>query len=163
MDVEKTLQKIAGLFSAGRKASPETVAVNLALLRAMMMLAAVDGVITKDELSCFWRRVRQCEGVDAETLEQTWRSALSSAGLLAMQSMLLSREGLVAEFLREIEGDFVQKLLAVDSSARKDAYRCLQAVAEADGDCQEIERACISALVARVRDAWESKVVSEAE
>ena len=158
MKIEELIKKIVEFIPAGAQAVPANRELELGLLKTMMMIAAVDGEITKKEISCFWQRAKQCEGLDAASLDAVWRSALTSAGYLAMQSLLLSREELVAEFLRVVDDDFVKRLVPAPHDVRKSAYKCLRAVAEADGDYSEVEKACIGALVRHVKDAWELKV-----
>ena len=158
MKIEELIKKIVEFIPAGASATPTSRDLEFGLLRAMMMIAAVDGEITKNEIACFWQRAKQCPDIDPVALNEAWRSALTSAGYLAMQSLLMTRDELVAEFLRVVDNDFVKRLIPAPHDVRKSAYKCLKAVAEADGDYSEIEKACISALVLHVKDVWEQKV-----
>ncbi len=158
MKIDKLVRKIIEVVPCGGQSTPASRDIEFGLLKAMMMVAAVDGEITKDEVACFWQRARQCKDVDAAWLDDVWKSALSSAGYLAMQSLLMTRDELVAEFLRVVDEDFTKRFVPAPHDVRRNAYRFLKAMAEADGDYSDVEKACIGALVQHVRDIWELKV-----
>ena len=162
MNIEQLVKKAVKLLSRKNPSAAEARDVDFGVLRTMMMLAAVDGTISQGEMARFWEYARQLKGVDASELDELWKSALTSAGYLALQALMLDKDGMVDEFLRVVEKDFVKKLVPATSAVRKRAYRCLKAVAEADGDYSPIEKACISALVRRIRKAWEIKVATQA-
>ena len=55
----------------------------------------------------------------------------------------------------------MKRIIPAPHDVRKSAYKCLKAVAEADGDYSEVEKACISVLVRHVKDAWDLKVATQ--
>jgi len=78
-------------------------------LKAMMMLAAVDGEVTADEIGRFREMAEQCHGYNGEAFEALWDSALHSAGYLLLMSRILPPEGLVGAFVCEAEKDVYEK------------------------------------------------------
>ena len=131
--------------------------LDFALLRAELMLAAVDGEISEDELSLFRSAAsRFRDNVGGLTAESLWDSALHAAGYLLLQARLLPKDGIVAAFVKEASGDLVRELAGASEEARGNVRDALEKMASVDGDCSEVERACIQALMLRVleeRDA----------
>jgi len=128
------------------------------ILKAMMMLAAVDGDVTADEIGQFREMAARCCGYNGKSFEALWESALRSAGYLLLQSRLLSRDELVASFVREAEKDFVGEVIQEVSQERARAFESLAAMAAADGDYSDIERQCIEALTKRVKEARDQAI-----
>lgn len=156
MKVDDLIQKIID-FMPQMNASPaaDAGAASFGILRAMMMVAAVDGHISPPEMQAFWANAKKFGNVDPRELPALWKSALSSAGYLALQAMMLPKDELVAEFLRVVDDDFVQLVSKATHDVRKSAFKCLRSMAEADGDYSEIEKTCIGALLSLVREKWE--------
>lgn len=123
------------------------------VLTAMMMLAAVDGDISKGELDRFRELAEGRKGCNETSFAELWDAALHSAGYLLLQARLLSREGLVEAFVREAERPFVSQVMQETTQDRERAFHHLETLAASDGDYSEIERACIGALVERVKQA----------
>lgn len=130
------------------------------LLKTMMMLAAMDGEIADDEIARFKELAAKCRGYNGESFETLWDAAIRSAGYLLLQSRFLDREGLVAMFVAEAEKDFIGEVVLETSADRTRAFECLEQMARADGDYSEIERAAITALLAKVKTVRE-KMLAE--
>jgi len=122
-------------------------------LKVMMMLAAVDGDVTVEEIGRFKEVMAKCRGYNGESFEILWESALRSAGYLLLQSRLLPVDELVDVFVHEAERDFVREVILEDSKDRELAFDRLVEMAAADGDYSEVERRCIEALAKRVKEA----------
>ena len=125
------------------------------LLKTTLMLAAVDGEVTADEISRFKELAAKCRGYSGETFETLWDAALRSAGYLLLQSHFLEHGELVAAFVKETEKDFVGEVVLETSAGRIRAFDFLDRMAKADGEYSEIERDCIAALVKKVKEARE--------
>ena len=162
MQIEKLIQKIVDFLPGLAAEEKDTKFVTLGALKAMMLLSAVDGDISRDEMKTFWDHAQRCKDIDSETLNDLWKSALTSAGYLAMQSLLMGKDELVAEFMRLVDADFVQRVTRESHEVRKNAFRWLKDMAEADGDYSDIEKACIGELVRIVREKWEIDVAIRA-
>ena len=133
---------------------------DLAVLKTMMRLAAVDGEVSKDELDRFRELAEKCRGCNDESFAKLWKDALRSAGYMALQTKLLSHDELVDEFVRESESDFVETTVFETKRDRDHAIAQLESMASADGEYSGIERDCIEALANRVRNAWEHTVTA---
>lgn len=158
MKIDTIFGKLFPLMSKRVRHAADGYPVSLGLLKTMMMIAAVDGDISKPEMALYWKYAQQLKENDDITLADIWKKALGGAGYLAMQALLLSEDELVDEFLKEVERDFVQKVASEPSEARKQAFECLKAMGEADGEYSPVERRCIFELMKRVKAAWELDV-----
>jgi len=127
-------------------------------LKAMMMLAAVDGDVSAGEIGQFWEMAKQCRGYGEASFGELWESALRSAGYLLLQSRLLSPDELVAAFVREAEKDFVREVIQEVSKDREQAFDRLVRMAGADGDYSDIERRCLEALTKHVKEARDQAI-----
>ena len=106
-----------------------------AIFRAVMMLAAVDGEIDKEELSLYRELAERMREGNAADFDALWAESVKGMAYIGFLSEMLEPEELVREFVRE-----AGKGLGADSVA------VLERMAEADGDYSQIERNCISAL-----------------
>ena len=106
-----------------------------AVLRAVMMLAAVDGEIDKEELSLYRGLAERMRGGNAAEFDALWAESVKGMAYIGFLSEMLEPEKLVHEFVRE-----VGKGLGADDIAT------LERMAAADGDYSRIERDCVSAL-----------------
>ena len=151
--VVETDRPLRGWLSEER---PWLERIDFAVLKTLMMLAAVDGEVSEAELALFRRLAGNFQdNVGGMTKEALWKAALHSAGYIVLQSRLMTSDELVSEFVREAEGDFVDEVALGSDEARERAFRNLEAMARADGDFSEVENACLSALSRRVREAQE--------
>ena len=115
-----------------------------AVFRAVMMLAAVDGEIDKEELSLYRELAETFREGDAADFDALWAESVKGMAYIGFLSEMLEPEKLVREFVRE-----VGKGLGADGIA------ALERMAAADGDYSKIERDCIVALVKKVKSARE--------
>ena len=108
---------------------------DLAVFRAVMMLAAVDGEIDKEELSLYRKLAEKFREAGAAGFDALWTESVKRMAYIGFLSEMLEPEELVREFVRE-----VGKGLEADDIA------ALERMAAADGDYSQIERKCVSAL-----------------
>jgi len=139
---------------AGQQAEPRAFDVlGCAVLKTMLMLAAVDGLVSASELNVFRDQAFKYSGLADELFDSLWRGALHSAGYLELQARILRKDDLVKEFVSEAESVFVPALQATPRVRWTNAFDCLNAIAGADGNFSPVEKACINALVDRVKAA----------
>ena len=125
------------------------------LLKTALMLAAVDGEVSEDEVVRFKELAAKCRGYSGEAFETLWDAAVRSAGYLLLLSHFVGKDELVAAFVKEAERDFVGEIVLETFAERLRAFELLERMAMSDGDYSMIERACISALSKTVRAARE--------
>ena len=106
-----------------------------AVFRAVMMLAAVDGEITKEELSLYRELAEKFREGDAADFDALWAESVKGMAYIGFLSEMLEPEDLVREFVRE-----------VGNGLGADDIAALERMAEADGDYSQIERDCVAAL-----------------
>lgn len=106
----------------------------LSVLKALMMLAAVDGEISKEELSLYHSLAQEFRGENATAFDDLWMRSVRAMAYIGFLSEMLQPEELVREYVREA-GAIPERFIAV-----------LEQMASADGDYSRIERDCISAL-----------------
>ena len=162
MKINGLLEKVIEFLPALVNKEKNSFFIDLGILKTMMMVAAVDGNISQPELRAFRNYALSRPGLEEETFNAVWKSALTSAGYLAMQALLMTKDELVAEFIRLVDADFIQRVTKESHEIRKNAFKCLKAVAEADGDYSDIEKACIGELVRIVKEKWEIEVAIRA-
>ena len=109
-----------------------------AVFRAVMMLAAVDGEITREELSLYRELAEKFREEGAADFDALWAESVKGMAYIGFLSEMLEPEELVREFVREAGND-----LGADGIA------ALERMASADGDYSAIERAAIAALSAK--------------
>ena len=106
-----------------------------AVFRAVMMLAAADGEIDKEELSLYRELAEKFREGNAADFDALWSESVKAMAYIGFLSEMLEPEELVREFVRE-----AGKGLGADDIAT------LERMAAADGDYSRIERDCIAAL-----------------
>ena len=131
---------------------------DFAVLKTMMMLAAVDGEVSPEEIENFKDMAAKCRGYNGESFETLWDRALRSAGYLLLQARLLGRDDLADVFVKEAEKDYVDELVLDTEADRTRAFDALVRMASADGDYSAVECACIAALTKRVKEVREQKI-----
>ena len=109
--------------------------LELPVLRAVMMLAAVDGEIDKEELSLYRELAERMRDGNAAEFNALWAESVKGMAYIGFLSEMLEPERLVREFVRE-----VGRGLGADDIAT------LERMAAADGDYSQIERDCVAAL-----------------
>ena len=124
---------------------------DFAVLRTLMLLAAVDGEVSQGELDYFRSVIGLYrDDVGGRTREALWKSALHGAGYLILLSRFLTRDELIAAFVEEAEGDFVEALATGTDNEVKAAFDVLQSMAQSDGTFSDLEGDCLVGLVKRV-------------
>ena len=124
---------------------------DFAVLRTLLLLAAVDGEVSQGELDYFRSLIdRYRDDVGGRTREALWKSALHGAGYLILLSRFLTRDERIAAFVEEAEGDFVEMLATGTDKEVRAAFGLLESMAQADGTFSEMEGDCLAALVKRV-------------
>ena len=127
---------------------------DFAVLRTLLLLAAVDGEVSQGELDYFRSVIDQYrDDIGGRTREALWKSALHGAGYLILLSRFLTRDELIAAFVEEAEGDFVEMLASGSNDAVKSAFDVLQSMAQSDGKFSDLEGDCLVALVKCVSSA----------
>ena len=106
-----------------------------AVLRAVMMLAAADGEIVKEELSQYRELAEKLKGGDATDFDALWAESVKGMAYIGFLSEMLEPEELVREFVRE-----------AGRGLGADGIAALERMASADGDYSRIERDCVQAL-----------------
>ena len=106
-----------------------------AVFRAVMMLAAVDGEIDKEELSLYRELAEKFREGDAAGFDALWAESVKGMAYIGFLSEMLEPERLVREFVRE-----------VGEGLRADDIATLERMAAADGDYSRIERDCVAVL-----------------
>ena len=106
-----------------------------AVFRAVMMLAAVDGEITKEELSLYRELAETFRGGNAADFDALWAESVKGMAYIGFLSEMLEPEKLVREFVRE-----------AGNGLGADDIATLERMAAADGDYSQIERDCVAAL-----------------
>ena len=128
------------------------------LLKTALMLAAVDGEVSADEVGRFRELAEKCRGYNGESFEVLWEQALRSAGYLLLQSRFLGQDELAAAFVKEAERDFVGTVILETQEERTRAFELLDRMAMADGDYSAVERAAIAALAQKVKTARDEAI-----
>ena len=106
-----------------------------AVFRTVMMLAAVDGEIDRDELSLYRELAERMRDGNAAEFDDLWAESVKEMAYIGVLSEMLAPEELVGEFVRE-----------AGAGLGADGIATLERMAAADGDYSRIERDCISAL-----------------
>lgn len=127
-------------------------AIDFASLKTAMMLAALDGDVSSEELANFREMASNCSGCTPKSFAKLWEEALRSTGYLLVQSKVLSGDELVALFVREATDLFVGEVSVEVTAERQRAFDFLSEMASADGDFSEIERRAIDALKESVKE-----------
>ena len=104
------------------------------LLNTVMMLAAVDGEISKEELSLYRMLAQEFRGTNAASSDARWERSVRAMAYIGFLTEMLPPEEVVREYVREA-GRIPRRFIAP-----------LERMASADGDYSRIERDCVSAL-----------------
>lgn len=138
-NVKVRVHRARALFKAGfsegdeggRVESDETES---AVLKALMVLAAVDGEIAKEELALSRSLAEESRGEDGAPFGRLWERSVRAMAYIGFLSEMVGPEELVREYVREV-GRVPRRFIAL-----------LEQMASVDGDFSRIERDCISAL-----------------
>ena len=132
--------------------------VDFATLKTAMMLAALDGDVSPEELASFREMAAGCKGCTTKSFAKLWDSALRSTGYLLIQSKLLAKDDLIRLFVSEAEVSFVGEVSGEVTADRQHAFDVLEEMAASDGDFSEVERQAIDALKEAVQACREQMV-----
>lgn len=149
MENEKILEKARTMFSE-LSAAGKFGKLDFAILRTLLLLAALDGEIAPAEIEFLKQLGKTCRASDEASFAEQWNSALHSAGYLCLMSHFLSGKELVKEFMKESEKEFVCLVALESADVRDCAFTAIEAMASADGHYSAIERDCVAALAQRV-------------
>ncbi len=153
------LKKFKNIFAGfGRK--NKFSRADFGVLKTLLMLAAIDGEISAEEMMLFKDLAKKCTGYSGKSFTALWKNALHSAGYLILQSRFMSKKELATEFAREVEKDFILEIASAPKTDRERAFRRLETMASADGDYSEVERACVEALAQRVKE-WRDTIAKQ--
>lgn len=152
--------KVVEFFDEITKSGKTFSRLDFGILKTLMMVAAVDGEIAREEMDLFKDIAGSCHGYSDQTFDDLWSEALHSAGYLCLQSRFLGKDELVAEFVKEAESAFVEEVSLEVTKEREHAFKCLDAMAKADGEYSEIEKACIDALARHVAEVRERAIAA---
>ncbi len=152
--VHRAKELFRKIFAAGedtgpKMREPQIHDVRLAVLKAMVMLAAVDGQVTKAELALFKEQTEALRAQKSGQFDLLWQSAVRSASYLGFLSGEITREEMAAEFVREAGPAFAASMQHVSEECRRRVFATLKRMAEADGDYSAVERLCILTLLDR--------------
>ena len=117
----------------------------LAAVRVSMLVAALDGEVTGQEIGEFRRLAESCDGYTPEELEKHYLATIKSAGFLMLLSRVATEDELIEAFVIEAE-----KILPIISGfgpqAIKVSVEMWKSMAGADGCFSEVELKAISRL-----------------
>lgn len=160
MGSKSVIDKIVGFFANLEPSARKFSAIDFAVLKTMLRIAAIDGLISGEEIAQFRAAAEKCRGCNDASFAKLWEEAQRSAGYLLLLARSLDKDELVKAFVRESEPDFVENVVFETKEERERAFARLEEVAMSDGDYSDIERACITALVKRVKSAWDQMTTS---
>lgn len=126
--------------SGGRSADVES-----ALLKAMMMLSAVDGEIAKEELAIYRRFAEGVRSGEMSEFGGLWEDAVRSMAYIGFLTDVLPPERIVREYVREVESS-LDPVRQLTDDRRGRFVSVLERLAAADGRYTPVERACVRAL-----------------
>lgn len=119
--------------------------VDLAVLRVSILIAALDGDVSKDELGEFNRlatAIPECSPKDAN---QAFMDTLRAAGYLMLLSRVASQDSLLEAFIVEVERIF-PAIAEFGPDRIKASVSLWREMANADGEFSTIEREAIARI-----------------
>ena len=120
--------------------------VDSAVLKVAMMVSALDGDVSKDELDAFGKLARQCRGYSAEEADKVFDAGLRSAGYIALQAKRLPEKKLVNLFLAEANEAMPDGFALANPEDVRRAFVMWVTMSLADGAFSPIERKAIDAF-----------------
>lgn len=130
----------SGVIVGGEEADAES-----SMLKAMMMLSAVDGEIAKEELAVYRRFAEGIRGGDPSAFDSRWEESVRSMAYVGFLTAVLPPERIVREFVRGVRGS-LGPVRSLSSARRRKFISALERMAVADGVYSPVERACVRAL-----------------
>ena len=129
--------------------SSESVVGESALLKAMMMLAAVDGEIAKEELALYRGVAERIRRGDASGFDSGWEDSVRSMAYVGFLTAVLPPEKIVREYMQEVR-ETLGSIRSLPPERRKRFVSSLERLAVADGVYSPVERACVRELAKKL-------------
>ena len=123
----------------------ESVVGKSALLKAMMMFAAVDGEITREELALYREFAERIRSGEPSVFDSHWEDSVRSMAYVGFLTAVLPPEKIVREYVREVRGT-LGPIRSMPPERRKKFISVIERLAVADGVYSPVERACVRAL-----------------
>lgn len=142
MNIRGLIDKLKGKDKLDRTA--------LAQVRVSLLIAALDGDITRDEVYEFRRLAQASENWSEEAEKKAFYSAIRAAGYLMLLARVAPKDELLLEFVAEAD-KFLPMFFALEDEERAAAVAVWKNVANADGEFSEIERDAIACLEKRLQ------------
>ena len=127
----------------GRKRPDKT---ETAVFKIAMMIAALDGCVTVDEINTFGKLAVLCARMDAEDSAAVLDEGLRVAGYVEIQARRLKEPELTELFVAEVRRLLPRGFAVHDSQRVRRALVLWMSMALSDGDYSPVERKCIRAL-----------------
>ena len=143
------LKKVVKLLSSvkakvvGEEKLGETDA---SVLKVAMMISALDGDVSGDELEAFGKLARQCRGYSTEASARVFDEGLRCAGYIVLQSKRLSEKKLLDLFVAEASEAMPNGFAVSSGEDVRRAFVMWLTMALADGDFSQVERKAIDAF-----------------
>ena len=117
----------------------------VAAVRISLLIAALDGDVSKEEILKFRDFVHSCDGYTADEIESTCASTLRAAGYLMLLARVADKDAVIDVFVSEANR-ILPTIFDMGPEAVRDAVAIWKMMAEADGSFSEVERAAIQRL-----------------
>lgn len=119
--------------------------VDLAVLRVSILIAALDGDVSKDELGEFSRLATDIPEYSPKDANQAFMDTLRAAGYLMLLSRVVGQDALLEAFIVEVERVF-PAIAEFGPDRIKAAVSLWREMANADGEFSTIEREAIARI-----------------
>lgn len=121
------------------------------ILQVAMMVSALDGHVTEDELQTFEKLAKKCRGYNAESAKAVFREGLKAAGYIELAARTLSAKELLALFADETGVALPDGFAYGDAKDVRRAFVMWTAMAMSDDEYAPVERKAVGLLADRVR------------
>lgn len=139
-----------------RAASCEPVGfskTDFAILQVAMMVSALDGDVTAEEISAFGKMAKKCIGYTPDEAEKALCGGFRSAGYLMLLARASGEKKIVDEFVAEACSVLPKDFAFGRIETVRQALVTWVSMAMSDGDYSGIERKAIAALVQKIEDS----------
>jgi len=127
-----------------------------AVLKVAMMVSALDGNVSADELAAFGELARLCRGCTDKESERVFDEGLRLAGYLVLQAKLLDESRLVNAFVAEAVRTMPAGFALSDGGDVRRAFVMWVTMALSDGEFSPVERSALNALRTQLDAVMES-------
>ena len=135
--------------------------LDAAFLKVAMLVSALDGNVTAEELAAFERLAKKCRGYNAAKSREVFLEGVRAAGYIELYARFASDKEKLAAFLDEAFGILPGSFVGGSDADIRRAFVMWTAMAMSDGDYSDIERKAIAALAQEVGVRIESLVASD--